>query len=449
MSTSAAPLPSLWDHDPPARPATAPGATRAPIPVPDPGGRPTVDVVVPVFNEQVGPRAERPAPARLPGDARFPLSARITIADNASTDDTAAIARARWPPSCRGCGVVRLEAEGARARPAGGLGAAATPPVLAYMDVDLSTDLAALLPAGRAAALRPQRPRDRHPARPRLAGGARPQARDHLPRATTCCCATLLGARFSDAQCGFKAIRARRARGGCCRWCEDTGWFFDTELLVLAERAGLRIHEVPVDWVDDPDCRVDVVAHRARPTCAGVWRLGRGLAPGALPLAAARPWRLRDRAVAARPSAWPASCSASRGRRASAPWPTSRSTCCCRGSAGRRPANALALLLTAVANTAANRRFTFGVRGRRRRGPPPGCRASVVFALGLALTSGVARAPARRQRRRRPGARGGRPRRRQPRGHRCCASSCCAAGSSARRRAAADRHRPRPENPSP
>src|SRR3989449_8305007 len=53
-----------------------------------------------------------------------------------------------------------------------------------------------------------------------------------------------LGARFSDAQCGFKAIRADVART-LLPLVEDTGWFFDTELLVLAERAGLRIHEVP------------------------------------------------------------------------------------------------------------------------------------------------------------------------------------------------------------
>ena len=45
---------------------------------------------------------------------------------------------------------------------------------------------------------------------------------------------------------------------------EDDAWFFDTELLVLAERAGLRIHEVPVDWVDDPDSRVDIAAHGVR-----------------------------------------------------------------------------------------------------------------------------------------------------------------------------------------
>ena len=67
-----------------------------------------------------------------------------------------------------------------------------------------------------------------------------------------------LGARFSDAQCGFKAMRADVARE-LLPLVADTGWFFDTELLVIAERAGLRIHEVPVDWIDDPDSRVDVL----------------------------------------------------------------------------------------------------------------------------------------------------------------------------------------------
>ena len=64
---------------------------------------------------------------------------------------------------------------------------------------------------------------------------------------------------------------------------EDTGWFFDTELLVLAERAGLRIHEVPVDWVDDPDSSVDIV-RTAVDDLKGIARLGRALATGRVPL---------------------------------------------------------------------------------------------------------------------------------------------------------------------
>ena len=84
-----------------------------------------------------------------------------------------------------------------------------------------------------------------------------------------------LAARFSDAQCGFKAIRADVA-AGLLPLIEDNGWFFDTELLVLAERSGLRIHEVPVDWVDDPDSRVDLVTPSVGPALAGAGGPGGG-----------------------------------------------------------------------------------------------------------------------------------------------------------------------------
>ena len=93
---------------------------------------------------------------------------------------------------------------------------------------------------------------------------------------------SVLGARFSDAQCGFKAVRADVARA-LLPLVADTGWFFDTELLVLAQRVGLRIHEVPVDWVDDPDSRVDIV-RTAISDLKGCWRVGRALATGALPI---------------------------------------------------------------------------------------------------------------------------------------------------------------------
>src|SRR5260370_39810394 len=85
---------------------------------------------------------------------------------------------------------------------------------------------------------------------------------------------------FSDAHCGFKAIRAEQARL-LLPLTEDVSWFFDTELLVLAERAGLRIHEVPVDWVDDADSRVDLVA-TALADLRGIARLGSGLLRGSI-----------------------------------------------------------------------------------------------------------------------------------------------------------------------
>src|SRR5260370_1853099 len=89
-----------------------------------------------------------------------------------------------------------------------------------------------------------------------------------------------MGARFSDAQCGFKAIRREQARA-LLPLTQDPGWFFDTELLVLAERAGLRIHEIPVDWIDDLDSRVDVVA-TALADLRGMVRLGSGFARGTI-----------------------------------------------------------------------------------------------------------------------------------------------------------------------
>ena len=85
---------------------------------------------------------------------------------------------------------------------------------------------------------------------------------DHVGRSISRCYNVLLRrtlrARFTDAQCGFKAIR-RDVAVRLLPLVRDDAWFFDTEMLVLAERAHLRIHEVPVDWVDDADSRVDIV----------------------------------------------------------------------------------------------------------------------------------------------------------------------------------------------
>lgn len=113
--------------------------------------------------------------------------------------------------------------------------------------------------------------------------------------ATTVILRGALSARFSDAQCGFKAIRSDVARS-LLPLVQDRAWFFDTELLVLAERAGLRIHEVPVDWIDDPDSRVDIVA-TAVADLKGVARMLKDLATEALPLARVRTELGRDRGI--------------------------------------------------------------------------------------------------------------------------------------------------------
>ncbi len=174
-----------------------------------------------------------------------------------------------------------------------------------------------------------------------------------------------LQARFSDAQCGFKAIR-RDVAQVLMPLVEDTGWFFDTEMLVLAERAGCRIHEVPVDWVDDPDSTVHIVK-TATEDLKGVWRVGKALATGSLPLdRLARPFGddPRDRDLTDVPQGLARQlvgfCVV--GVLSTLFYLLLYSGF--RHFGGPQFANALALLVSAVANTAANRRLTFGVRGR-------------------------------------------------------------------------------------
>src|SRR6202046_2317055 len=235
-----------------------------------------VDIVVPVRNEE---RDLAPSVRRLVGYLRegFPFTARVTIADNRSTDGTWALADglARDFDEVR---AVRMEQPG-RGRALRAVWSQSDADVVAYMDVDLSTDLNALLPL-----LAPLLSGHSDVAiGTRLARGARVirgPRREIISRCYNLLLRATLGTRFSDAQCGFKAIRADRART-LLPLSADTGWFFDTELLVLAERAGLRIAEVPVDWIDDADSRVKLVA-TALADLRGIVRLGTGLARGTI-----------------------------------------------------------------------------------------------------------------------------------------------------------------------
>ena len=149
------------------------------------------------------------------------------------------------------------------------------------MDVDLSTDLAALAPlvAPLVSGHSDLAIGTRLGRGSRVVRGAK---RELISRCYNLILKSALAAGFSDAQCGFKAIRADVARQ-LLPYVTDTGWFFDTELLVLAERSGLRIHEVPVDWVDDPDSTVDIVATAAA-DLKGIGRLLRSFTNGAIPV---------------------------------------------------------------------------------------------------------------------------------------------------------------------
>ncbi|MFH8729423.1 glycosyltransferase [Streptomyces termitum] len=369
-----------------AGPATqAPGAlpAREHLPVGD-AGRPVLDVVIPVYNEE---KDLEPCVRRLHAHLTrtFPYGFRVTVADNASTDTTPDVAAA-LAADLPGVRSVRLEQKG-RGRALRTVWSASDAPVLAYMDVDLSTDLNALLPlvAPLISGHSDLAIGSRLARSSRVVRGSK---REFISRAYNLILRGSLAARFSDAQCGFKAIR-REVAERLLPMVEDSGWFFDTEMLVLAERAGLRIHEVPVDWVDDPDSTVHLV-RTATDDLKGVWRVGRALATGSLPLdRLARPFGddPRDRELPGVPGGLARQlvgfCVV--GVLSTLFYLALYSLF--RLGAGAQVANAAALLVSAVANTAANRRLTFGVRGRDRavRHQAQGL---VVFAIGLALTSG-------------------------------------------------------------
>jgi putative flippase GtrA len=339
-----------------------------------------VDIVVPVRNEE---RDLAPSVRRLAGylSESFPFSARITIADNGSTDATWAIAGqlARELPQVR---AVRMELPG-RGRALRAIWSQSEAEVLAYMDVDLSTDLNALLPL-----VAPLLSGHSDVAiGTRLARGARVirgPKRELISRGYNLLLRTLMGARFSDAQCGFKAIRRDQARE-LLPLTQDTGWFFDTELLVLAERAGLRIHEIPVDWIDDVDSRVDIVA-TALADLRGMARLGAGFARGTIVVP-----RLRG------PSPGGSPAPGGNLRVQIARFTVIGVTCTVaylalflllRVIMPAQAANVVSLLVTAVANTAANRRLTFGISGRSGSARHQ-FKGLIAFGIGLGLTSGA------------------------------------------------------------
>ena len=179
------------------------------------------------------------------------------MVDNASSDATFQIAH-RLAYELDGVNVMRLRAKGrGRALRAAWTGSDAR--VVAYMDVDLSTDLSALQPLveplldGRSDLA----------VGSRLAQGSdasrRSLLRELISRTYNLIVRAVLRSRISDAQCGFKAGR-REAVQALLPLVEDEDWFFDTELIHHAERAGLRIHEVPVDWTEDPDSRVHLIS---------------------------------------------------------------------------------------------------------------------------------------------------------------------------------------------
>ena len=345
-----------------------------------PRRRKLVEIVVPVHNERHVLDASVRRLHRYLAD-HLPYPFRITIADNASTDGTWEVATLleRLIPEVR---AVHLDLKG-RGRALRAVWSRSEADVVAYMDVDLSTDLNAFLPL-----VAPLLSGHSDLAiGTRLARGsavARGPKREFISRTYNLLLRVTMAARFSDAQCGFKAARTEVVQA-LLPLVEDEEWFFDTELLLLAERNGLRIHEVPVDWIDDPDSRVDIVK-TAKADLLGMWRVARAsLRSGTSDAVSRLPMRARVRA--ADPPAglkWQLPVFAVIGVLSTLAYLLLYVAL--RAPLGAFAANAVALALTAVANTAANRRFTFGVTDSRTalRDQAGG---AVAFAIGLVLSS--------------------------------------------------------------
>ena len=219
--------------------------------------RTTLDVVIPGLNEE-----------RILADTVATLSEfmtsnmadydwRVVIADNGSTDATQETGLRLAEHSDR-VQYLRLEQRG-RGRALKHAWTQSNADVMAYMDMDLATDLASLPTMAAAIA------HDGYDVAfgSRLRRGAevigRSPKREFISRCYSLIFRSMFLTRFVDAQCGFKAV-SRRVVEQVLPLVQDTGWFFDTELLILCEKNGYRVREIPVRWVDDPDSRVKIVS---------------------------------------------------------------------------------------------------------------------------------------------------------------------------------------------
>lgn len=339
-----------------------------------------LEIVVPVFNEQAVLESSITKLANYLSQ-EMPSTWQITIADNASTDNTSTIAQ-RLAAQLPNVVHRRLEVKG-RGFALRDAWSASSANVVAYLDVDLSTDLAALPPL----------------VAPLLSGHSdisigtrlgqssrvsRGPKREFISRSYNYLLRRTLQVKFSDAQCGFKALRADVARR-LLPHIEDNGWFFDTEMLIIAERSGLRIHEIPVDWIDDPDSRVDI-KQTAIDDLRGLVRVAGALFKGTIPVQAIYA-ELGRRPIAppGRPSFF--------GQVLRFGIVGALSTIAfallylvLQAPFGAQQANFMALLLTAIGNTAANRRFTFGISGPVKLFTQQ-IQGLVVFLLAWTMTS--------------------------------------------------------------
>lgn len=230
--------------------------------------KPSVNIVIPVYNEEVELAV---SVHKLVDFLRLHLenfSWHITIADNASTDGTLAVAKS-LARILKGVSFVHLPQKG-RGRAVSKVWRENTADIQVYMDVDLSTDLKHLPPLVRSLtqgfdiAIGTRNSSD-----------SRVWGRSLLRTITSKTYIFLIKVffwiHFTDAQCGFKAV-TRRVIDEVLPKVMDNEWFFDTELLILSEKLGYRIYEEPVTWIDNPGSTVRVLK-TAQGDLEGLWRL--------------------------------------------------------------------------------------------------------------------------------------------------------------------------------
>lgn len=214
----------------------------------------SVDLVIPVYNEEAQ-LAKSIAVLRAFLSKNLDMPYRIVVADNGSTDTTLGIAKS-LSEQYKDVGYVHLEQKGrGRALRRAWLESPAS--IVSYMDVDLSTDLVHFPALVKAIA------QDGYDIAigSRLSRGSKVKRafkREFISRSYNLMIKMMFRTRFSDAQCGFKAV-SRKAAQELVPLIKDQAWFFDTELLLLATMKGYRIKEIPVRWIDDPDSRVRIV----------------------------------------------------------------------------------------------------------------------------------------------------------------------------------------------
>ena len=217
----------------------------------------SLDMVIPVLNEETDLASSVNRLRDFMSDRFDDYRWRVVVADNGSTDSTPEIGR-RLSGEDERIGYVRLEQRG-RGRALSQAWRESEADIVGYMDVDLSTDLGALLPLVEAIRSDGYDLAVGSRFRPGSRVIGRSLGREFISRAYSALFRSMFFTGFRDAQCGFKAV-SRRVVDEVVPLVRDKGWFFDSELLILAEKNGYRVKEVPITWTDDPDSRVRIVS---------------------------------------------------------------------------------------------------------------------------------------------------------------------------------------------